>query len=230
MRLEERVNERARIARELHDTLLQSFQGLLMKFSALKFVIQDRPREAEEQLDRIGEQVRQAITEGRDAVQGLRSSTVIANDLARAITTFGEGLASDAGSPEFRVSVEGKLRDLRPLVRDEVFRIAIEALRNAFRHARARRIEVEIHHNNREVRLRVRDDGKGIDPKVLDAGVRAGHHGLPGMRERAKLAGGKLTVWSEPDSGTEIELTIPADLAYVNASLAAHATAWGERS
>jgi PAS domain S-box-containing protein len=216
LRLEERVNERARIARELHDTLLQSFQGLLMKFSAVKYLIRDRPREAEEQLGHMLEQVRQAITEGRDAVQGLRSSTVIANDLARAITTFGEGLASDAGSPEFRVSVEGKPREVPPLVRDEVYRIASEALRNAFRHAGARRIEVEVHYNNREVRLRVRDDGKGIDPKILDAGGRAGHHGMPGMHERAKLAGGKLTVWSALDSGTEIELTIPAALAHAS--------------
>jgi PAS domain S-box-containing protein len=230
LRLEERVNERARIARELHDTLLQSFQGLLMKVSAVKYIIRDRPREAEDQLDRVVEQVRQAIIEGRDAVQGLRSSTVIASDLAGAITTFGEGLASDAGSPEFRVSVEGKPRDLPPLVRDEVYRIASEALRNAFRHADASRIEVEIHYNNREVRLRVRDDGKGIDPKVLGTGGRAGHHGMPGMHERAKLAGGKLTVWSAQHSGTEIELTIPAALAYVGSSPAAQTTAWGQRS
>jgi signal transduction histidine kinase len=77
---------------------------------------------------------------------------------------------------------------------------------------------VEIQYNNREVRLRVRDDGKGIDPKVLSAGARAGHHGMPGMHERAKVAGGTLTVWSELDSGTEIELTIPAALAYGRAS------------
>jgi signal transduction histidine kinase len=146
---------------------------------------------------------------------------VIANDLARAITTFGEGLASEAGSPEFRFRVEGKPRDLPPLVRDEVYRIASEALRNAFRHADARRIEVEINYNNREVRLRVRDDGKGIDAKVLGTGGRAGHHGMPGMHERAKLAGGKLTVWSEQHSGTEIELTIPAALAYGRPSPAA---------
>src|SRR5262249_8250190 len=99
LRLEERVNERARIARELHDTLLQSFQGLLMKFSAVKYLMQDRPREAEELLDGMTDQIRQAIIEGRDAVQGLRSSTAIANDLAQAIATFGEGLASDVGSP-----------------------------------------------------------------------------------------------------------------------------------
>jgi signal transduction histidine kinase len=154
--------------------------------------------------------------------------------LARAITTFGEGLAGDAGSPEFRVSVEGKLRELPPLVRDEVHRIAREALRNAFRHAGARRIEVAIHYANGEFRLKVKDDGKGIDPKVLDAGGRTGHHGMLGMRERAELAGGKLTVRSAVGSGAEIELKIPAALAYVKASPAVQTQAWnhniGERT
>ena len=146
-------------------------------------------------------------------MQGLRSSTVVANDLARAIGTFGEGLAADhtgANGPQFRVHVEGKSRDLPPLVRDEVYHVACETLRNAFRHAQARRIEVEIRYDPRQFRFRIVDNGKGIDPAVLRAGGRAGHHGLPGIHERAELAGGKLSVWSRFDSGTEIELTIPA--------------------
>jgi signal transduction histidine kinase len=99
-------------------------------------------------------------------------------------------------------------------MRDEVYRIAGEALRNAFRHSSARRIEVTIHYEKRQLRMRVRDDGKGIDSQTLEAGGRTGHHGLPGMRERAEIVGGKLAVWSELNSGTEIELTIPASLAY----------------
>src|SRR5262249_5916780 len=93
MRLEERVAERTRIARDLHATLLQSFQGVLLKFSAISYLIPNRPDEAQETLERVVEQAREVITEGRDAVQGLRSSTVISNDLARAINTFVEGLA-----------------------------------------------------------------------------------------------------------------------------------------
>jgi len=112
------------------------------------------------------------------------------------------------------VKVEGESRDLQPLVRDEVYRIGGEAVRNCFRHSQATRIEVDIHYDRRVLRLRVRDDGKGIDPKVLSEGGRAGHFGLPGMHERAKLVGGKLAVWSEADSGTEVELTIPASVAY----------------
>jgi signal transduction histidine kinase len=112
------------------------------------------------------------------------------------------------------LEVEGTPRDLHPILRDEVYRIACEALRNAFKHANAKRIEVEIRYDERQLRLRLRDDGRGIDPKNLEEGGRAGHYGLRGMRERAKLMGGKLTVWSELDSGTEVELRIPASRAY----------------
>ena len=112
------------------------------------------------------------------------------------------------------VSVEGTTRNLHPLVRDEVYRIAGEAVRNAFRHANARRIEVEIRYDERRLRVRVRDDGRGIQPAVLE-GDRPGHFGLPGMRERAQVIGGRLNVWSEGGLGTEIELTIPAAAAYV---------------
>ncbi|PWU01422.1 MAG: hypothetical protein C5B51_22780 [Terriglobia bacterium] len=215
--LEARVGERTRIARDLHDTLLQSFQGVLLKFHAVMFALPDRPAEARKALESAIEQARAAIAEGRDAVQGLRSSAVLRNDLARAITTFGEALASDHdgnSAPDFRVHVEGTSRDLEPLIRDEVYRIAGEALRNAFRHAGARRIEVEIHYEKSLLRMRIRDDGKGIDPQVMSAGGRGGHHGLPGMRERAELVRGKLAVWSELHSGAEIELTIPAAVAY----------------
>jgi len=94
MRLEERVNERTRIARDLHDTLLQSFQGVLLKFHAVTYVILDRPAEAQKTLETVIEQARQAITEGRDAVQGLRSPTLVSSDIAQAISTFGDELAS----------------------------------------------------------------------------------------------------------------------------------------
>jgi signal transduction histidine kinase len=220
LRLEERFAERTRIARELHDTLLQSFHGLLLRFQAATNLLPERPAEARETLESAIEQAAQAITEGRDAVQGLRASTVETNDLAVAIRTLGEELSADETNPnsaEFTVTVEGTARNLHPILRDEVYRIAAEALRNAFRHARAKRIEVELRYDERELRLRVRDDGKGIDPRHLEEGGRAGHYGLRGMRERARVVGGKLTVWSELNSGTEVELRIPALKAYETA-------------
>jgi len=219
--LEARVNERTRIARELHDTLLQSFHGLMLRFQAATNLLPERPVEAKQRFESAIDQAAQAITEGRDAVQGLRSSTVETNDLAMAISALGEELAADgtiADSTLFRMAVEGTPRNLHPILRDEVYRIAGETLRNAFRHAQARQIEVEIHYDARQFRLRVRDDGKGIDPEILGEQPRPGHFGLHGMRERAKIVGGQLDVWSELDSGTEVELSIPASRAYATSS------------
>ena len=114
---------------------------------------------------------------------------------------------------QFTVQVSGATLELHTILRDEAYRVAEEALRNAFRRADAQRIEVEIRYDEQELRLRVRDDGKGIDPKRLSDDGRAGHFGLRGMTERAKVAGGKLTVRSELETGTEVELSIPLALA-----------------
>ena len=222
--LEVRVNERTRIARELHDTLLQSFHGLLLRFQTASSLLPSRPEEAREILEKAINAATQAIIEGRDAVQALRSSTAETNDLATAIKTVGEELMareSNSISPAVRVEIEGKPRNLHPIRRDEVHRIAAEALGNAFRHAQAQNIEVEIRYEEKQFRLRIRDDGKGIDPEVLSAGGRDGHFGLRSMKERAEVTDGKLEIWSRRGSGTEIELTIPAPSAYigVNAGL-----------
>jgi len=217
MRLEERVGERTRIARDLHDTLLQSFHGILLFLQSGIHLLDEHPAEAKKTLETAAEQAERAIIEGREAVQGLRASTVERNDLAMAIKTLGGELAevdSSSQRPELNVQVEGIPRNLHPILRDEVFRITGEAMRNAFRHADAKQIEVEIRYDERQLRVRVRDDGKGIDPKLLCHDGQEGHFGLRGMRERAKLIGGKLTVWSELDSGTEVELSLPANHAY----------------
>jgi signal transduction histidine kinase/streptogramin lyase len=215
--LEARVGERTRIARDLHDTLLQSFHGILLYLQSGIHQLPEHPAEAKKTFEDAVDLAERAIVEGREAVQGLRASTVERNDLALAIKTLGGELAaadSRPQRPEFGVQVEGTPRNLHPILRDEVYRIAGEAMRNAFLHADARQIEVEIHYDERQIRLRVRDDGKGINPKLLSDDGREGHFGLRGMRERAKLIGGKLTVWSELDSGTEVELSIPASRAY----------------
>ena len=221
MRLEERVAERTRVARELHDTLLQSFQALLPSLQAGINMLAARPADARKVLEDTADHASQAIAEGRDAVQGLRMSTVEKNDLAVAIRTVGEELASAAStqpSPNFNVVVEGASRNLHPILRDEVYRLAVEALRNAFRHAAAQNVEVEIRYDEKYFQLRVRDDGKGIPSDVLSGDGREGHYGLPGMRERAKLVGGKLAIWTELDGGTEIEVNIPGARAYVKST------------
>lgn len=215
--LEARVGERTRVARDLHDTLLQSFHGLMLRFGVVDKLLPGRAEEAKKELQRAMELASTAITEGREAVQALRTSTIETNDLVAAIESIGQEFAAKETNPSsasFAVKVEGTARELRPLLRDEVYRVAAESLRNAFWHADAKRIEVEIRYGDSEFRLRILDDGKGIDPDFLSDGEPEGHYGLRGMRERAQLVGGKLAVWSELNGGTEVELTIPGSNAY----------------
>jgi signal transduction histidine kinase len=217
LRLDERVNERTRIARELHDTLLQSFHGLMLRFQSARDMLPSNPENAGAALDGALDRADQAIVESRNAIQNLRSPTTASNELAQAITTLAEELTNDPagqGAPTtFRMSVEGSPRDLHPIVSDDIHRIVREALRNAFRHAQADHIEAEVTYGAREIRVRIRDDGKGIDPKHLGAG-RARHWGLASMRERAAQIGAQLILWSELGAGTEVELRVPASLAY----------------
>jgi ligand-binding sensor domain-containing protein/signal transduction histidine kinase len=218
--LEGRVDERLRVARDLHDTLLQSFHGLLMRFQAAHNLLPGRAADARRVLETALDDAAKAITQARDAVQDLRSSTVITSDLAKALEAVGDELsgqqsAGTAYGPSFSVKLEGAAQDLHPILRDEIYGIAREALRNAFHHARARRIEVEIRYEARQLRVQVRDDGTGIDPSVMRQAGRPGHWGMSGMRERAQGVGGQLEVWSEHGAGTEIELTVPASAAYL---------------
>jgi signal transduction histidine kinase/ligand-binding sensor domain-containing protein len=216
--VEARVNERTRIARELHDSMLQGFQGLMFRLQAVRDMLPGRaPAEAIEALDIALERGDKAIAEGRDTVSDLREPILGDSDIAQALTALGNELALQSGNglvPCVRVLLEGKQRELNPMLRDEIYRIAREALRNAFLHARAQKIEAEITYGDSEFLLHVRDDGGGIDPEVANQGARAGHWGLPGMRERAKSFGGKLEVWSEHGAGTEIELSVPGAIAY----------------
>jgi signal transduction histidine kinase len=218
LRLEERVSERTRIARELHDTLLQSFHGSLFLFQAVRNMLPRRPEQAMRALDGAITRAERAIAEGRNAIQDLRSEPWAHRDLEHLLTATGQELegSQDAHhhSANFSLTVEGKRQALSPILQDEVYRIARELLRNAFQHAQARQIEAEIRYDHAQLRLRIRDDGKGIDPNVLQEGGRAGHWGLPGIRERANRIGARLNLWSEAGAGTEVELTVPASVAY----------------
>ncbi len=211
VRMEERVGERTRIARDLHDTLLQSFQGLMLHLQVVDDLLPEGKAKAE--LEKTLDRADQAIAEGRTAVYDLRSSATTTNDLAQAVRAVGNELAVP-GAATFRLVVEGPPREMHPIVRDEIYRIAREALRNAFSHAQADHVEAELIYTDRLFRLRIRDDGQGIAAEILEEG-RPGHYGLPGMRERAKQIGATLTIWSGGGSGTEIELSIEASIAYL---------------
>ena len=217
LQFQERLAERTRIAQDLHDTLLQGFLSASMQ---LHLAVDEIPEDAaaKPRLSRVLQLMGQVIDEGRNAVRGLRapaSQEPGLDDLEQALSRVpGElGLTEAAG---FRVVVEGRPRPLHPVIRDEVYRIGREALANAFRHSGATAIEVEIEYAARVLRLLVRDDGRGIDPQVLEAG-RDGHWGLSGMRERAERMGARLKVWSRAEAGTEVELSVPGEIAFAEA-------------
>jgi signal transduction histidine kinase len=214
-RFEERLAERTHIAQELHDTLLQGFLSASMQLQvAMDGLPADSP--VNTTFTRALHLMTQVIDEGRNAVRGLRSSNTSSLDLEHAFLGIQREVVPDGQLIEqigFRVIVDGQPRPLHPLLRDEVYRIGREALINAFRHARAKHIELEIKYSSSHLFILVRDDGCGIDPQTLRSG-RARHWGLSGMRERADRIGSRLHVWSSAGAGTEIELAVPGHVAF----------------
>lgn len=211
IRLEERVGERNRVARDLHDTLLQSFQGLTFRLQAARHLLPKQPEEAARMLDLVLEKSDDAIIEGRNAVQALRDTKGIDTNLVEAVRTVGQELASAASvvpSPAFRLDLSGRPTDIRPNVQEEVYRITSEALRNAFKHAGASLIKCQFDYDASGLKIRVCDDGLGI---VRGAYDRAGKRwGMAGMKERAEKIGADLAIESTPGEGTSVELTLKA--------------------
>jgi signal transduction histidine kinase len=209
-RFEERLRERERIARELHDTLLQGTQSLILSMQAL----QSRTPPEDPLHDALARSLRRAqglMTEGLERIQNLRQGGDASVDLAQSLATAWRELAGGTG---FSIVVEGAPRAIEPGIADEIALIGREALNNALRHASARLIEVQIVHAPDHLLLRVRDDGMGMGTGELRARASPGHWGLQGMRERAQCIRGRLDIWSAPGAGTEIELAVPAAVAY----------------
>jgi len=211
-RMEERLEERERIARDLHDTLLQGVQGLILKFHA--GVKQLRPEDPTRlNMENALEQADQILAEGRERVRNLRAGAESLKDLSAAFKRIAEE-NSDDHRATFVAVVEGNARELHPLVLEESYCIGRAALLTALAHSEGSHVEVELAFDSRQFRLRVRDDGRGIDPEIIELGGRPGHWGLQGMRERAQKIGAQLKLWSGPETGTEIELTVPGATAY----------------
>jgi len=214
LRLEERVIERERIARELHDTLLQSMQGLILRFQAVLARIPEGGERPLQMMEQALERADQVLAEGRDHVYDLRKSTHASNDLPQALRALTEELAQTADNTRFRVTVEGTVRKLHPVVREETYRIGAEALTNAVRHAMATQVDTEIAYSRKCLTLRIVDNGRGFDAAVLDEGAPRGHFGLTGMRERACRIRARFEVSSRPGSGSAVEVRVPASIAY----------------
>lgn len=215
-RFDVRLAERTRLARELHDTFLQTIQGSkLLADDVLEHPAdQERMRRA---MELLSNWLDRATREGRDALNSLRSSTKEKNDLAQALRRATEnGIASD--NVTANLSVVGEAREMHPIVRDEVYRIAYEAIRNAYAHSRGTQLDIELRYA-RDLTIRVKDNGVGIDPDTLGVGKDL-HFGLQGMRERAARIGGKLSLVSSPGSGTEVVLVVPGGIVFRTAPIA----------
>ena len=211
-RMQERLDERERIARDLHDTLLQSVQGLILTFDAgVQQIPADVP--ARETMEKALDYADEVLGEGRDRVRNLRANTIPINGLPLAFQRVAEETLQ-RHDMTFKTVVEGSVQALHPMVMEESYCIGREALINALSHSGGAHVEVEITYDPRQFRLRVRDDGGGVDPKILKEGSRPDHWGLKGMQERAERIGGQLNLWSRPITGTEVELTVPGATAY----------------
>ncbi len=208
----ERMRERERIARELHDTLLQSVQALILRLHLVAEELPKRgaPRRAiEDALDRAEE----VLEEARDRVRDLRKPTGDSDALDQRLLD----IVSKQGFPPdlaIRVESEGQPRYLDPLVFEEVANVAGEALFNIRRHAGARTVSILVAWRAHALCVRFRDDGVGIPPQILQSGQREGHFGLPSMRERAHRIGGELSITPAPGGGTDVMLIVPASIAY----------------
>jgi signal transduction histidine kinase len=209
-KFDERLAERTRIARELHDTFLQTVQGSKMVADdALEH--SGDPIRMRRALEKLSDWLGQATQEGRAALNSLRTSTTQTNDLAEAFQRATETCLY-RGSPTATISIAGEPRDMHPIVRDEIYRIGYEAIRNACAHSGAGRLKVELRYEY-DLIVRVKDDGKGIDDTIAAHG-KVGHFGLQGMRERAFRIGAEFTLASSATTGTEITLVVPGGVAF----------------
>ncbi|WP_420138925.1 sensor histidine kinase [Sphingomonas sp.] len=208
-RMEERIDERARIARDLHDTLLQGVQGLILSFQALA----DRLAPAEQpRLEAVLKRADAVVVEARESVLALRSPAEH-GDLAQRLRALAEESMLAPATP-VAVVIEGTPRLLRPAILNEITAIVSEALFNVARHAAARQVDVIARFSRRSLAVQVRDDGIGIAPDMLAQDGRPGHFGLIGMRERALRMKGRLTIKSAQGSGTSVTLDLPGRVAF----------------
>jgi signal transduction histidine kinase len=201
-----RHQERSRIARELHDTLLQVFLSASMQLCLADDML-PADSSAKPILRRALDLIRKGLDDGRHALLGLRSARLPDGSLEKALGNIRDDFAP-GGRTRLCIVILGETRPLATMVQEQIYWIAREALLNALRHSGASRVEAEIEYLPRRLRVVVRDDGTGIDPQALRT-ARDSHWGLTTMQERAANIGAKVRVWSKPGEGTEVEISLP---------------------
>lgn len=207
LRFEDRFAERTRIAQELHDTLIQDMVAVGLQLDIIEDQIREEPDAVPATLNVAQNRVGEAVSRGRHTLTDLRSSSASTKDLIESLSRTGMELRR-GDAPRFQAFVQGDELQLHSLIWHELDRIGHEAITNAFRHARAKSIEVGLYGSDQTIQLVVRDDGCGMPTSLISAG-RSGHFGLRGMRERAERAGGRLSVRSRRGGGTEVSVTVP---------------------
>jgi signal transduction histidine kinase len=213
IRFDERLEERTRLARDLHDTLLQTIQGSKLVADNARENM-DNPQTTVRALDRLSEWLERAISEGREALEALRSTAAESDSLTAALRQAVDDCAFNLDL-KATISTHGMDRELHPIARDEIYRISYEAIRNACAHSGATKIDIDLHYKRRSLQLDIHDNGRGIDPTFQQAG-KTGHFGLTGMRERALSLGGTLNILSTVNVGTTVSLRLPGNAVYLN--------------
>lgn len=202
------LEERTRVAREMHDTLLNGFTGITMQLQGLQTMLPDAPERASAGLERILNRADDALRDARQAIWDMRRSADPDEPLGEALVHAARE-AVEGSAIEVQLVVSGRARPLTPVVEDTLRRVGREAVRNAARHAGAQRVDLELAYGERDIQLIVRDDGRGLDERTAEAASAKGHYGISGMRERAEAAGGSLEVVGVADEGTTVALSIP---------------------
>ena len=207
LRHQERLSEREDIARDLHDTLLQDFQAMILRFDSVsrRLVSGDPNRVAMDEGLRYADKV---LREGRNRIRDMRADSMAPQDLSKAFAAYANEL-SQLRTVTFDVKVTGAQTEIDPIVRDHIYRIGREAIGNAFKHSEGSTIRIELAFSPRELQMTILDNGKGIEPSILNAGGKPGHWGIYNMRERARKIGASLEFSSVPNAGTILELKLP---------------------